>query len=239
MAEQIPKFCDQCGAAVSPDARFCRQCGYERTTADFASGAVSQVGSASSACPYPAYGDQRMVGSLDPPLAATIFFSVVLTLAAFFAPNAVEQSDEAAALYSLLILGLVVPTIIASCILMYRWWACLPPGWRQTSPGRAVGFSFIPFYCFYWWFIAYGGLASDLNQFMDAHSVHGKRVSTGLAHGYVIVSILGIVLCWVPVLTNLIGVVGLILFIPFALSATRASKSALVAARTSDVARVP
>ncbi len=239
MPEQNPRFCEQCGAALSAGGRFCPRCGHGQTGSYFPPGAQRGVDAVSSACPYPRYGDQYVVGSLDAPLSATIFFGITLTLVGFFAPNHAEASDEASALYSLLILVLVVPTVIASCVLLYRWWGCLPPGWRQTSPGKAVGFSFIPFYCFYWWFIAYGGLASDLNRFMDAHAVQGERVSTGLAHGYVIVSILSFVLCWVPVVTNLIGIVGVILYIIFAVSATRACKSVLSAAPTSGVARVP
>lgn len=182
---------------------------------------------ASSICPYPALGERYVVGSLDAPLAATLFFNIAATIAAFFAPDSRQRSDEASGLYLLILLGVVVPAIVAWCILLHRWWSCLPPGWRQTTPGKAVGLSFVPFYCFYWWFVAYGGLASDLNRYMDAHGVQGERVSTGLAHGYVIVTILGLILCWVPILTNIIQLVGLILLIAFALSATRACKRVL------------
>lgn len=176
---------------------------------------------------YRGHGERPNVGSLDAPLAAAIFFGIAGTIAPFFAPDRSNHSDKAVGLYGFILLAVSVPGIVAWCILMHRWWSCLPAEWRQTTPGKAVGLSFVPFYCFYWWFVAYGGLAGDLNRYMDAHGVRGERVSTGLAHGNVIVGILGLVLFWIPILTNIIGLVDLILFIVFALSATRACKLVL------------
>jgi hypothetical protein len=129
----------------------------------------------------------------------------------------------------MLVLALAAAKIIAHSVLLYRWWACLPPGWRQTSPARAVGFGFIPFYCFYWWFIACVGLANDLNRFIDQHSAPPERVAMWLACASVIVKILICVLFWVPILTNILAVASLILGIVFALSATRACKTVLAA----------
>lgn len=224
MPNAIQTFCDQCGAVVAQNARFCRQCGYDLSSAAVPPGSRTDVQPGTIQGPYPPFGDQRKVGSYDAPLVAAIFFNVVGVVAGFFAPNDFETSEEAAGLYVLIVLGLLVPGVISSCILLYRWWATLPPGWRQTTPAKAVAYSFIPFYCFYWWFIAYGGLASDVNRFLDVHGIEGERAQVGLAHGYVIVTIVSLILCWVPVLTNLIGIVGLILYIAFALSATRACK---------------
>ncbi len=227
MSNGTDRFCDQCGSIVAQNARFCRQCGYNLNASEVPAGSDVSGQARIIPAPYPPYGNQQAVRSLDGPLAASIFFSVVNAIAGLFAPTDFEASEEAAGLYVLIVFGIAVPTIIADCVLLYRWWACLPPGWRQTSPAKAVGFSFIPFYCLYWWFIAYGGLASDLNRFLDARGIEGERPSLGLGHAYVILSIVSLVLCWVPVLTNLIGIVALISYIAFALSATRACKRAL------------
>ena len=186
---------------------------------------------AAAAAPYLARGESRLVGSLNAPLAATIVLNIIGTIAGFFAPDTSRRPDGTTAIYALVLVILLVLTIVAWCVLVYRWWSCLPAGWRQTTPGKAVGLSFVPFYCFYWWFVAYGGLAADLNKYMEAHGIQGERVSIGLAHGYVILLILGVVLCWVPILANILGVVGLVLFIVFALSATRTCKLVLAAGR--------
>jgi hypothetical protein len=227
MAGQASRFCKRCGAPVSSNARFCGQCGYDRTGTDSVSGVASEIRNAGAPSPYPPHADQRVVGSLDGPLGATIVFGILLIAAGLFFPSGAERVRQLTGLH-LLVLALAAAYIIAHCVLLYRWWACLPPGWRQTSPGRAVGFGFIPFYCFYWWFIAYVGLANDLNRFIDQHSAQPERVPMWLPCASVIVKILRCVLCWVPILTSILAVANLILVIAFALSATRACKSVLV-----------
>jgi serine/threonine protein kinase len=48
---------------------------------------------------------------------------------------------------------------------LYLAWAALPTSYARTTPGRAVGFMFVPFYNFYWVFNAYVGFAKDSNRY--------------------------------------------------------------------------
>ncbi len=47
---------------------------------------------------------------------------------------------------------------------IYRGWLCLQPGGVQITPGKAVGFMFIPFFQLYWIFVAINGLPKDWNR---------------------------------------------------------------------------
>lgn len=52
---------------------------------------------------------------------------------------------------------------VAFCsILHYKCWAAVPPQYRFTTPARAIGFMFIPFYNFYWAFITWPKLVDGL-----------------------------------------------------------------------------
>jgi len=76
----------------------------------------------------------------------------------------------------------VAPGLVASAALLvflYRAWKALPAEFRRTSPGKAVGFLFIPFFNMYWVFQAFWGLARDLNS--AARRLNGGvRVSEGV-----------------------------------------------------------
>lgn len=69
---------------------------------------------------------------------------------------------------------------VFSSILLYRLWASIPEEHRSISPGRAVGFCFIPFYCFYWFFVAYPGLVTEASKYA------GTRGPFGLAVAYAV-----------------------------------------------------
>lgn len=53
---------------------------------------------------------------------------------------------------------------VLNYIYLYRAWVCLQPGGASVSPGKAVGFLFIPFFNIYWIFIAFGSLPRQWNE---------------------------------------------------------------------------
>jgi hypothetical protein len=75
--------------------------------------------------------------------------------------------------------------LIAGAVLMYiqlyRFWRVIQDANPRTTPGRAVGFCFIPFFNFYWIFPAMYGLAQDMNAYMDQRGIPGRGPSPGLA----------------------------------------------------------
>ena len=79
--------------------------------------------------------------------------------------------------FCLTIVGAIVglPMIIVGAVyyymLMYQLWSTVQDGRAETTPGNAVGFMFIPCFYLYWQFVAFWGLAKDLNRFSREHSI--------------------------------------------------------------------
>lgn len=80
-----------------------------------------------------------------------------------------------------------------------RHGAPIQDGYARTTPGKAVGFLFIPFYNIYWLFQAIYGFAIDHNSYAERHSLSVRRLPSGhfLAFCFLI---FGFVLMFVPVL---------------------------------------
>lgn len=70
-----------------------------------------------------------------------------------------------------LIIGMIASTIAAILfyIYLYRAWSCLQPGGAQTTPGKAIGFLFIPLFNIYWFFVAINGLPKDWNRVVSSY----------------------------------------------------------------------
>jgi hypothetical protein len=54
-------------------------------------------------------------------------------------------------------------------VMLYKLWQIVQDGFARTTPGKAVGFSFIPFFGFYWIFVLYFGLSRNLKSYMERH----------------------------------------------------------------------
>lgn len=64
-------------------------------------------------------------------------------------------------------LGVVLSLVnaVAFCVLVHKMWSAVQDGQEPTTPGRAVGLLFVPFYNLYWVFRALPGWASAYNAF--------------------------------------------------------------------------
>lgn len=93
-------------------------------------------------------------------------------------------------LLRLINISLGITTIVFSFILLHRQWSLLQGFGARTTPGKAVGFCFIPFFNFYWFFVAYAGLATDTNNYLQSAGNKTVRMSYGLAIADCILSIL-------------------------------------------------
>jgi hypothetical protein len=65
-------------------------------------------------------------------------------------------------------------------LLLYKAWAVIQDGHASTTPEKAVGFIFIPFYNFYWIFKAWHGLARDYNRYIGRHGFQVPALRGGL-----------------------------------------------------------
>ena len=97
----------------------------------------------------------------------------------------------------------MVAAIVFQMILTYRAWEIVQDGAQRTTPGKAVGFMFIPLFNFYWFFVAKYGLAKDLNRFIETHGIEARRASPGLG-----------LACAIMMLLSAIPLIGLYALIP-------------------------
>lgn len=109
---------------------------------------------------------------------------------------------------SLVTFGLsAIASMVLFYILLYRNWQLIQDGYARTTPGKAVGFLFIPFFNFYWIFEAFPGLVKDTNAYIQRHGLPIKLQDAGLATAFCILSLL----CLIPYLNYVIAVVLLVL----------------------------
>jgi len=79
-------------------------------------------------------------------------------------------------------------------ILLYRAWSIIQDGNASTTPGKAVGFIFIPLYDFYWIFRAWWGFARDYNRYIERHALNTQKLKEGLFLAFCILSLCNAVL---------------------------------------------
>jgi hypothetical protein len=95
-------------------------------------------------------------------------------------------------LLSIFVVPLAILATVFGCILHYKLWDALPTTERVTSPGKAVGFLFIPFFNFYWYFVSYAGLSTSIQK------ASGKQSAYGLGLTLAILSIGQWFFSWIP-----------------------------------------
>ena len=74
-------------------------------------------------------------------------------------------------LFIIVAIVLLVPGFVFGCQILHGLWSLIPTHRARTTPGKAVGFLFIPFFTYYWHFVAIYGLAKALNAETGRKSV--------------------------------------------------------------------
>ncbi|MBN1974066.1 MAG: hypothetical protein JW787_10540 [Sedimentisphaerales bacterium] len=123
----------------------------------------------------------------------------------------INDAPEAGMMLSFITFPISIFGLVVFCMFLYHaWWSIQPYGVR-TTPGKAVGFCFIPFFNFYWIFHAIYGLAKDFNKIVRERSLHLNFISEGLALTYCILILVSIV----PIIGILAGIVSFVLLLVF------------------------
>jgi len=117
------------------------------------------------------------------------------------------KSPEAVIVIFVLTLPVLVPAIVLSCIVHYKCWKAVPTEIARTTPGKAVGFLFIPFFSFYWAFVSYQGLAEDLNKAKGGKNY--RRMGIAIA----VLFICGWTITWMPFVSTLLEIPSFILWV--------------------------
>ncbi|MDP9269042.1 MAG: hypothetical protein M3P27_12060 [Acidobacteriota bacterium] len=108
------------------------------------------------------------------------------------------------------LIGLAYIPLLAAAVIflvmMYKMWGAIQDGQARSTPGKAVGFMFIPFFNIYWAFQAIWGWAQDYNKYIARHNVRTQPVPEGLFLTYVILCFVAVipVLGLLAVLVNIV-----------------------------------
>lgn len=131
------------------------------------------------------------LGSFGGLIAVAIFGSVSFA----FNPSSVIST---ATMVWILSVGLVVGVVAASVywhVFLYKMWDQAQAITDRATPGRAVGFLFIPFFNFYWQFVAYLHLARAMNTRLAQMGAPRKmRIGDGLVIAACVLTILSFLL---------------------------------------------
>ena len=77
--------------------------------------------------------------------------------------------------------------------LIYKAWTSIQDGHARTTPGKAVGFLFIPFYNFYWVFQALPGFADDYNAYLDRAKISAPPMGRGLLQALAVLQVISVI----------------------------------------------
>lgn len=143
-----------------------------------------------------------------------IFGSWILFFGAFHLYNNLPKGDNRSMVLLMLLLftlGMVFQTcgIIAGLILIFKMWAAIKGPSARTSPAKAVGFLFIPFFNFYWAFQVFWGWAKDYNKIITERQINAPLMPTGLGLAISIINIFA----WTPLCIILVGFIPEIILI--------------------------
>jgi type II secretory pathway pseudopilin PulG len=166
-------YCSHCGTSIPADMSFCPQCG-------------RRVGSGETLTPADWQNALAKLKSFNPHLFTfPLWVGVVLILIRVITnPQGVLNAMAVLIGYSCILFAYVY-----SLIALYRTWAVMQYFNSRTTPGKAVGFLFIPFFNIYWIFVSIRGLAKDINEISDRAGLK-KHVSTGLSTASCILSLI-------------------------------------------------
>lgn len=79
-----------------------------------------------------------------------------------------------------------IVSVVLFFIIVYKSWQLVQDGEARTTADQAVAFSCIPGFQFWWWFIAFKGLARELNRVMAKKGIAAEPVSEEVALWFII-----------------------------------------------------
>jgi len=125
----------------------------------------------------------------------SILISFILMIG-FLIAEIIELADnqpENAMIFVGLIWLILIYIVVVMSRLVYKMWAAIQDGHARTTPGKALGFCFIPFFNFYWVFQAFPGFARDYNTLVDRYSLRIPKLPVGLFMAYAVLCLLALI----------------------------------------------
>ena len=110
------------------------------------------------------------------------------------------------------ILGFVqflIVQMIYTFVMLWKMWSAIQDGNARATPGKAIGFLFIPFFNVYWVFQVWGGFPRDYNNYVDRQRLAVPHLSAGVFTAYPVI----ILLTAIPFLGIIAVLVNMFLFV--------------------------
>jgi len=195
------KFCRGCGIAINPGQVVCVKCG-----AALASGQLGNSSTGGNALSNPIskkLDTYFMVFWICAVTGLALYSLVLFCFVCYFWATGNELwGDEILIARMFAHLAGTIPGIggaVFGCMLLHQLWKLIPEDIARTTPGKAIGFLFIPFYNFYWIFVALKGLGEDMNKTLRLYGTqYNVRENFGL------ISCVWFIGTFIPYLVNLI-----------------------------------
>ena len=102
---------------------------------------------------------------------------------------------------------------IVALVMWYKAWEAIQDEHSRTTPGKAVGFLFIPFFNLYWIFQAFWGFAKDFNSYLGRRAISISQLPEGLFLAYCIMLLVAMVMQFIPIVGSVVGFVNWIILI--------------------------
>jgi predicted Zn finger-like uncharacterized protein len=94
----------------------------------------------------------------------------------------------------------LIISVAIELMLFYRMWAAIRDNQASISPGKAVGFLFIPVFNIYWALCMLIGFAEDYNAFIQRRSIKTKELPITLFMIYAFMFILTAIIVTIPMI---------------------------------------
>ena len=178
----------------------------------------------------PTINKNLFLGTIFGPYAIQLVLGLAGLLLSLFGNDSLAVAALGLSCFSLIF---AIVAIVMVAILVYKLWDSIQDGQARTTPGKACGFLFIPFFNFYWLFVAYLGWAKDFNAYAGERNIEGTRMNEGLTLAmciFVVVSVLVSLIPFVGFLTGIVNAVLLFLFFSPAIDGANAARALRVPA---------
>jgi hypothetical protein len=109
-----------------------------------------------------------------------------------FAPRSSSAfADVIAAIAVLAIFQFLIVLTVYPFVLLAKMWGSIQDGWTTVTPGKAIGFLFIPFFNLYWIFKVWAGYAGEYDNYAVRHNLDIAPLDSSIFTLYPIFAILG------------------------------------------------
>ena len=124
-----------------------------------------------------------------------------------------DADEEDIGLVALLAFVPLILNLIFTARFHYKCWKALPVGFARLTPGKAVGYLFIPFFNFYWSFPSFYGLAQDCSMLARDRGIRGSGALPGLGLTYAILFTVNLITTNIPILSLFVGIAQFVMWI--------------------------